>query len=91
MQALATPYILQCWQAMGTSCAVVRKETRDESGDETKPQDQQWVAVSTNRKPVSCEKEKKMQKWKKLKIFVMKRMVYFSLFQSGYMGKYFEH
>ena len=31
----------------------------DTSGDQTKPQDQQWVAVSTNRKPVSCEKENK--------------------------------
>ena len=71
MQTSATPYALQRWQALGTSCALVRKEMGNESGDQTKPQDQQWVVVSTNRKPMSCEKEKKenkMQKWKKLKI-----------------------
>ena len=93
MQASATPYTLQRWQALGTSCAMVRKEMGDKSGDQTKPQDQQWVAVFINRKLVSCEKankEKNLQKWKSLKMFVMKRVVYFSLFQLGYMGKYFE-
>ena len=59
MKALATPYTLQRWQALGTPCAVIRKEMGDESGDQTKPQDQQCVDVSTNRKPVSCEKENK--------------------------------
>ena len=49
---------------LGTSCIVVRKEMRDEFGDQTKPQDQQWVAVSTNRKPMSCEKENKEKKCK---------------------------
>ena len=39
MQAAATPYTLQCWQALGTSYAVLRKEMGDESGDQTKPQD----------------------------------------------------
>ena len=67
MQASATPYTLQRWQALGTSCAVVRKEMGNESGDQTKPQDQQWVAVSTNRKPVSCEKENKENKNAKIK------------------------
>ena len=59
MQTSATPYTLQRWQALGTSCAVVRNEMGNESGDQTKPQDQQWVAASTSRKPVSCEKENK--------------------------------
>ena len=59
MQALATPYTLQRWKALGTSRAMVRKEMGDESGDQTKAQGQQWVAVSTNRKLVSCEKENK--------------------------------
>ena len=34
----------------------------NESGDQTKTQDQKWAAVSTNRKPVSCEKENKENK-----------------------------
>ena len=34
----------------------------DESGDQTKHQDQQWVVVSTNRKPVNCERENKENK-----------------------------
>ena len=64
MQASATPYTLQRWQALGMSCAVVRKEMGNESGDETRPQDQQWVAVSTNRKPMNCEKGNKEKKCK---------------------------
>ena len=94
MQASATPHTLQRWQALGTSCAVVRKDIGNESSDHTKPQDQQWVSVSTNRKPVSCEKEnkkRKMETWKKLKMFMVRRTVYLSLFQSGYNGKCFEH
>ena len=67
MQTSATPYTLQRWQALGTSCAVVRKEMENESGDQTKPQDQQWVAVSANRKLVSCEKENKENKNAKTK------------------------
>ena len=59
MQASATPYPLQCWKALGTSYAMVRKEMEDESGDQTKPQGQQWVAVSTYRNLGSCEKENK--------------------------------
>ena len=62
MQASATPYTLQRWQSLGTSCAIVRKEMGSKPGDQTKPQDQLWVAVSTNRKPVSCEKENKENK-----------------------------
>ena len=42
------------------------EEMGNESGDQTKPQDQQWVAVSTNRKPVSCEKENKENKNSKM-------------------------
>ena len=34
----------------------------NESGDHTKPQDQQWVVVSINRKPMRCEKENKEKK-----------------------------
>ena len=40
---------------------------RDEFGDQTKPQDQQWAAVSANRKSVSCEKENKENKNAKMK------------------------
>ena len=68
MQASSTPYTLQRWQALGTSCAMVRKEMGNESGDQTKPQDQQWVVVSTNRKPVSCDKENKEKNAKMKKV-----------------------
>ena len=44
------------------SYEVARKEIGDQFGDQTKPQNQQWVVVSMNKKPMSCEKEDKEKK-----------------------------